>query len=251
MAKRTKILIGLILALALLVPASASASWGKNCSFGGKEENHCYAIAEWLMKNTGEEVKGVSSEIATTAMSVPNWESGDFITNEQWMSDPNSGRWVEDGQGAGFNNAHEEGREINGASLHWFYAYQTSVFALYVAPWTYEGWTYISYTLSDPSNNGEWCEKIGTVQVACQGGFVKYSKDVEVGMEAADTSAPENAGLDRTGVQHLDGNWYHWNEAEWRTENYVGEDEKAYVCAKGYEPGVAAYIKWGTPNNRC
>lgn len=240
---RAHCVAALIAALTVLLPASAGATWGNKCSLGST--HHCYAIAEWAMSGTGngggEEVKGLSSEIMTTAMSVPQWQSRDFVDDEQWMTAP-SGRWVEDGQ--------TSGNAIDCCSLHWFYAYQNGVYNEYVAPWTYEGWTWISYTLSDPENNGSWCEKIGAVQVACQGGFSKYATLVQVGMEAADEQQPENAGKDRTGVQHLDGNWYHWNGAEWVTQDYNGDAEGSYVCAKGFE-AIAGYINFGTPANKC
>jgi hypothetical protein len=72
-------------------------------------------------------------------------------------------------------------------------------------------------------------------------------------MEAADEQQPENAGLDRTGVQWTEGNWHHWAKAEWETVHYGSENktgESAYICAKGYE-AIAGYIKWGSPNNKC
>lgn len=238
----------------LLLPATASATWGKNCKFGN--EHHCYAVAEWSMSGSGEgggeEVKGVSSELETTSMHVPLWENGDFITNEQWMVDTR-GDWAEDGQIGGYNSATEEGREVNGTSLHWFYAYEEPYngFGIFVAPWTYEGFTPIQYTLWDPENNGWWCEKIELVQVSCQTSFKKYATDIEVGMEAADEEQPENAGrVYTTGAQHLNGGWYNWNSAEWRTVNYNGENESAYVCATGWKE-IAAYIRFGTPNNKC
>jgi hypothetical protein len=245
---QSRLLVGLAVAVSLLVPASANAVWGNNCQWSAA--HHCYAKAEWKMKGSGsgggEEVKGLSSEINTTAMWVPNWETQSFVSNEQWMANWKQNRWVEDGQTAGENKQTEEGREVNGQSLHWFYAYNNaSGYAEYVAPWTYPGWTWISYTLSDPGNNGSWCEKIGTVQVACQGGFTKYATDVQVGMEAADELRPENSGKDRTGVQHLDGNWYHWNQAQWETVNNDGTSEAGVVCVGGYE-AIAGYINFGT-----
>jgi hypothetical protein len=252
MTKRS-VLCVLTMAVALILPADASATWaGGKCSVSS--EDHCYGVASWEMSGSGEgggeEVKGLSSEIITSAMQVPLWYEGDFVDDEQWMTGK-YGHWVEDGQTAGNNVAEEEGREVNGTSLHWFYAYDNGSYNEYVAPWTYEGWTPIQYTLWDPENNGSWCEKIEKVQVACQSGFRKYATTVEVGMEAADEEAPENAGwVHSTGVQHLDGNWYTWNKAEWETVNYHRESVSAYVCTVGYQ-GIAAYVDWATPNNKC
>jgi hypothetical protein len=246
---------GLVVMLALLLPASALATWGNKCSAGNGQ--HCYATATYEMTGSGngggEEVKGLSSEIATTAMSVPLWESGNFVTNEQWMSDPR-GYWIEDGQIGGYNLWTEQGREVNGNSLHWFYASELGGFIVYVAPWTYPGWTYESYTLSDPGNNGVWCAKIGATEVgeSCRSGFRKYSNNVEVGMEAGDEQQPENAGLDRTGVQWTEGNWHNWAKAKVETVHDGGSPgESAYICAKANGSGIPGDIGWGSPNNRC
>jgi hypothetical protein len=60
--------------LATVLAPTASATWGRHCSAG--ENHHCYGIAEWEMTGSGngggEEVKGISGEIATDAMSVPS-----------------------------------------------------------------------------------------------------------------------------------------------------------------------------------
>jgi hypothetical protein len=248
--RKSPILSVLAFVACLVVPTSANATWANNCSQYGP---HCYALADWKMKGSGsgggEEVKGLSSEINTTAMSVPLWEGKAFVDDEQWMAQYQTNKWVEDGQMAGGNYQTEEGREVNGQSLHWFYAFNTgNIYSEYEAPWTYPGWTWISYTLSDPGSNGSWCEKIGTVQVACQGGFSKYGTEVQVGMEAADEVRPENSGKDRTGVQHLDGNWAYWNKAEWWMWNAAGstKDEQGYgICTTGFE-NIAGYVNWGT-----
>jgi hypothetical protein len=234
--------------MVLLVPASASAAWGNDCQQG--DPNHCYALADYKMTGSGngggEEVMGLSSEIATTAMNVPQWEYGAYVTNEQWMAHFQTNRWIEDGQQAGEPEATEEGREVNGQSLHWFYAFESSYgYSEYVAPWTYPGFTFESYTLSDPGSNGTWCEKIGEVQVACQGGFPKYATEVQVGMEAADEVRPSNSGKDHTGVQWTEGNWHHWAKARLRTFRPVEHTEEGVVCASPYE-SIPGYINFGT-----
>jgi hypothetical protein len=205
----------------------------------------------------GEEVKALSSQILTTVMNVPFWEEGAFVDDEQWMVDEhNIGKsnsyvhWIEDGQTAGNNYYTEEGREVNDDSLHWFYAYENGHYVEYVAPWTFPGWTWISYTLSDPSNNGSWCEKIEETQVACQSGFSKYANAVEVGMEAADQAQPENSGKDQTVVQHVNGDWYYWNEAKWSTVGPGDESEAGAMCVTGYED-IAGYVNFATPADLC
>ncbi len=247
-------LTGLVVVSWLLLPASASATWGNKCSLGNV--HHCYAVAEWPMTGSGngggEEVKGISSEFYTTAMLVPEWQQGDFVTNEQWMIGYN-GRWVEDGQIAGYNSPTEEGREVNYDSLHWFYAYENTgngSVPVYVAPWTYNGYEWRSYTLWDPGNNGTWCERIGEPQVACQSGFRKYATVAELGMEAADEQQPENGGKSRTGGQWLDGSWHHWLKANNETVDFNGDSEAGYVCVTPFE-AIPGYINFGTPTSHC
>src|SRR4051794_4409739 len=100
--KSTRVLT-VVAVLCLMFTASAAASWGKKasggaCSYG--ESHHCYAVAEWFMPKSNEKIEGLSTNVITTAMNVPYWQNGDFVTNEQWASFPGS-RWVEDGQTAG------------------------------------------------------------------------------------------------------------------------------------------------------
>jgi hypothetical protein len=228
-----------LVVVALAVPATASATWGGECKIKVEPEDyHCYGTAEWVMSNKGEEVKGLSSVIYTSAMYVPEWnlhEGQVFVSNEQWAIFPQDhGYWVEDGQLAGSEN--------NCCSLHKFYAYDEAK-GLHetTLPSTVEGYTWNSFTLEDPSNNGGWCERYGPSEtLACQGGYgyPAYAKAVEVGAEMSDETKPENSGKDQTGVQHLNGGWYHWNEAWW----YSNSKD---VCVGGYED-IAAYINWST-----
>jgi hypothetical protein len=243
---------GLALMLMLLLPASASATWGNGCS--NENNNHCYALAIWNMAGEGEEVKGMSSNFAVYHMYVwPSYNGhGQSLQDEQWMSDA-AGAWVEDGDLAGTHYYTEEGREENPYSIHWFYAYSYNGKTIpeYIAPWTYQGGEWIGYTLDDPSNNGTWCEQIQTTQVACQGGFPVYATRVELGMEAADEVQPENLAKSETGVQHRNGNWYHWNKAQLRTVKW-GEsgEEGAYVCIQSWA-SPAGYDTFGSPAAEC
>ncbi len=253
--------IVLCMLLCLIVPATASAEWGNKCN----AKLHCYGIARFKMKGTGagngEEAEAMSSEIVTDAMNVPGWEVGEgatsyVVTNEQWMRAP-KGNWVEDGQLAGDKNATEEGKEVNGKSLHWFYAYNNRVsegvnnYHEYNSPWTYPGWTPEAYALNDPNRNGTWCEIIGSVQVNCDGNYAMYATEVEIGMEAGDEQQPENMGyVQNTGVENQWGEWEYWKKAEIETINKMLQSEAGYTCAKSIasHPG---YISFGTPANEC
>ncbi len=234
--------------LSTLFAPPASATWGRGCQLGN--EHHCYAETRWSMNGngngSGEEVMGLSSEIFTWAMLVPEYLSHDFVTNEQWMGDI-SGGWAEDGQIAGYASATEEGHEVNNDSLHWFYAFDISgEFSIFVSPSTVEGWQWHSYTEEDPGRNGNWCARLGATTVACRSGFAKYSPSVTVGEEAGTEMTPENAGEDRTGAEFTNGSWYHWGPAVNETRSYSGESEKGYMCTRNYE-AYPGYIEWGTP----
>ncbi len=242
--------VALVAVFAFAVPAAANASWGKKCS----DESglyHCYAIAEWkTSEGSSEEVRGLSSEIQTREMQVPAWYDGDFVSNEQWMAQPGD-KWVEDGQIAGVDSPSEEGLEVNGKSLHWFYAYNNGSWGEYVAPWTYPGWIWQTYTLEDREANGHWCEKINLVWVSCQAGFHTYATKVAVGMEAADEIQPRNRGMDRTGTESKSGEWHEWPwGAVWVMQNNLNESEFGVTCVQGYEPPSGDVI-FGTPASEC
>jgi hypothetical protein len=178
--------------------------------------------------------------------------SNNFVTNEQWADFSSSGYWVEDGQQAGHDAPEEEGREVNDDSLHWFTSWEgTGGFHRYVAPWTYPGWTWIFYSLYDPNNNGEWCFKVGEATTKCvNGGFAKYANTVQIGTEAVDEAQPETSAKDLTVVQHLNGDWYTWNKASWKTFNSGWRNESAWMCVTGYG-STAGDINFATPNNLC
>ena len=239
------------LASATVLAPVASATWGKKCSAG--ETHHCYALSIWEMTGSGngggEEVMGESSEFYTVSMLVPYWEDHDFVTNEQWMSNP-AGGWAEDGQLAGYNYYTEEGHEVNDDSLHPFYAFDLhGVFTVWVDPETVEGYEWRSYTEEDPERNGTWCARFASTIVECKAGFDKYSNEVELGMEAGDEAQPENAGYARTGAQFTGGGWYHWGKEVNETRDYDDESEGAYICTRNYET-IPGYIEWGTPKSK-
>lgn len=241
--------------LATVLAPTASATWGRHCSAG--ENHHCYGIAEWAMtgsgNGTGEEVKGISGEIATDIMSVPLWENGDFITNEMWLNAPEAeGGWAEDGQIAGYDYHTEEGHEVNGSSLHPFYAYQENNgpgFSIYIYPGTVAAGSWQPYSEEDPSLNGYWCAGFGFGTAACKGGYPEFATDVQVGMEAADERQPQNAGQDHIIAQYTEGTWHTWPHAEYLSEYYYGESEAGYICAANYGGLAPGYTQWGTPSS--
>jgi hypothetical protein len=94
-------------------PRARVATWGNNCKIANS--HHCYDLAEWAM--TGhEEVRGAYEFQDTTAMDVPDSESGAFVDNEQWVSmyETKGGSWMENGQ---------QGGEYKGCcQIWWFFA---------------------------------------------------------------------------------------------------------------------------------
>jgi hypothetical protein len=246
--------ITLIAATALLsaslFESSANAAWGNGCT----SSDHCYALTEWAMSGSGngggEEVMGLASEIYTTAMLVPEWAKGRFVTNEQWMVGPNGG-WAEDGQLGGYDGVTEEGHEVNDDSLHWFYAFsigEPAKYSVYVAPWTVGGYEWNSYYEEDEERNGWWCARIGSEShpVACDGYFKPYATRVEMGMEAGDGEQPENAGKSRTSAQWTEGVWHRWEKAKDEVVSRERQSESGYICINKYE-SVPGAIEWGTP----
>jgi len=227
---KSRVILACIVGI-LVLPASASASWGSHCT---NHLPHCYALAYWPMEKAGEEVKGLSSNIYTTAMNVPDWnaEGENFVSNEEWAKFPlDHEYWVEAGQIAG-------GVTESNNIMHWFYAWDNSTgLHRYFSPYRVEGYTWNTYTLTSTGKES-WCATIGSTQVSCGlSGVGNVSKEVEVGMEATGETEPENSGHDQTSVQHMNGNWYHWNEADWWTESHT--------CVSLYE-WIAGNINFGT-----
>jgi hypothetical protein len=83
------------------------------------------------------------------------------------------GGWAEDGQLAGENVSTEEGHEVNGTSLHPFYAYEPNngegAFQVYVYPGTVAPGSWQSYSEEDTYSNGYWCAGFGFGTAACRG----------------------------------------------------------------------------------
>jgi hypothetical protein len=190
------------------------ATWGDNCKYVPSED-HCWATAEWDMTKTGEEIEGAESFQTTTTMSVPGWEDGYFVDNEEWtILSKNEEKWEEVGQ---------QGGEYKGCcSLWWFYAvnYGPNEYYQYVdAPYVWEvGLKERHYYATESvEHNGTWCvdtsgNGLEWLQDKCFSGFSVYSKKLEAGVEVATESKPGNAASVLVNGQHLNGYYYGWNE---------------------------------------
>ena len=100
MKKPVLVLITLTALASLLLPVTASASWGNGECYLN-EEHHCYAITEWAMMGGNESVMGATFVPDTTSIAVPEFAAGAFVTNEGWVNF-SSGGWMEAGQIAGY-----------------------------------------------------------------------------------------------------------------------------------------------------
>jgi hypothetical protein len=196
-----------------------AATWGRNgfCSksagYNGEGNHHCYAIATWLMSG-GERVLGTQAEIDSTAMSVPEWETGSFVTHEEWVDfgTPREERWVEVGNMGG------GGSPGSCCGVQWFYAasWGPNDFYSHQHIWNIPMNTYAFYAM-EWVGGSRWCYMIGPdweVTYACVEGFQGYSTELQVGMEVADERMPSSSGSDYVNAEWTDHSFHNWNFAE-------------------------------------
>jgi hypothetical protein len=233
--------IAIVLALIVIAPGTALATWGTKCSRGNG--HHCYAVANWQMSG-GEEVQGLDGNIDTTNMDVAEAASGAVVNDEQWAIFEPKGWWVEDGQQAG-----GDGGGVSCCQLRWFTAYDNaSGYTANESPWEQPPNTPNSYTLEDAyawgGPAGEWCFSINNGSAGCAGGFPVYSNRVETGMEAASEQEPVNSGRVETGVMWTNGAWHHWNRASLEDIQQNG-NPSTHVCTSQWQ-SYAGDINFGT-----
>ena len=211
-----------------------AAVWGNGCRRLPNNE-HCYAIASWAMTG-GEQVEGTESEQRTTNMNVPGWASGDMVNNEEWASFPGTGHWVEIGQKAGAYKSC--------CNLFWFYAFNgpSGYYEYNGPPYTWEVTpnTFNNYAMKS-IGNGVWCFDVGPTweqQVACDGGFQTYSKELQDGLEVAAESKPVNAGTVVVNATWTNGTIHTWNRAE-------DESTTPGLCWSHFQP-YPGNINYGT-----
>jgi hypothetical protein len=173
-------------------PKARSATWGNRCSSGAGEtyDHHCYALADWHM-HSSEYVEGAGALEYTNSMNVPYWEDGDFVTNEQWVLFTH-GRWVEMGSEGGYGGC---------CGLEAFKAEKSAERGEYreaaLGAASFRQW--IAYSM-DSEASGNWCFYIGNnkeLGEACSAVMERYSKELEVGEEAADEITPETRARSR------------------------------------------------------
>jgi hypothetical protein len=205
-----------------------AATWDGKCH--ASENTHCYALAQWYMKPSGERIIGSHYLLDMSAESYATPGGEQFIDDEEWMQPgpdgETQGGWAESGIIKRY-----------GTHQWWFYAFKDGKEPLkvYIEPpyttevtegeWDRQG--LIS------RGNGEYCVVIGWEYQDvywCQPvGFI-YSKQVEDGAEMADESTP----LDRSGAvsnyEGLEGKYWNWNKAEYYAIDHAGENVGLPVC---------------------
>ncbi len=204
-----------------------AATWGDKCSASGN--HHCYALAIWSM-HPSEYVLGSETIQNTSVMNVPDWEKGDFVSNEEWSGFYNGGAaqyWTEIGQIGGYGE--------NCCSIYAFKAYQNvNGFAIRIIgeqPKSAE-----NHYLMHAGGEGVWCWYVGPYGEGCVGGFEAYSKDLEDGTEMADEAQPLNAAWVETNWIGKEGYAYQWNFAEDGLFNEQGKQSYNGECVAKYTP---------------
>jgi hypothetical protein len=208
--------------------ARAASSWPCNLV------SHCYDLEEWHMGKPSEKVQGSETDIATTEMVVPGWESGAFVDDEEWVSFPerenaNGPWWVESGQ--------EAGSYRNNDQLYWFWAYNNASGYHEGNPgWPEEGWVFNAYSMQSQLDS-YWCVYVNGGNAGCPGGLLDYAKGLEVGGEYATLSAPVNNFEEQTNYTAVGGEVRPWNKAEtYRSPSTCSEP---FSRGPNYYPGNA------------
>lgn len=219
----------LLLGLAL-TPVSAQASWGpEHCSAG--EGHHCYALSYRNITSYGGVLASIDF-VDTLAASV---EAGGRVSNEQWISFPNTrseAEWIETGQVAGNPRGCCEEFPFYAEMLR-------GVYHEHLGASTVTFNSYNHYVLFDPEANGRWIIYWGCCEVGSYGGgWPAYLTEQEGGIEAATDSRPAVSG--RQEVAASDG-------GEWTPWSGAALFRMGGICASGNpESGAAGNIAWNT-----
>jgi len=217
--------------------AHAAATW--KCHLGGAEEEHCYALSEWVMKS-GESVEGAEAIVDTEQVDVYGWESGAFVDDEMWLS-WNSGpnQWAEAGQTAG--------EYINCCTLHPFVAWKVAGQPYKIVlnqGLTYTTNQYYQYQISGQSADGHWCLYLGESQVACPYFGPEYARSTQLedGMEVAANTWQANNGTNQV------NGWWSGARRHWNFDKLYRETDTCVLRPSGAPwPGDVQYATCQEP----
>ncbi len=185
-----------------MLASTAGARWGphKECYRDASESHHCYAVEAFEMSGYPREyADGAVADQYTAAMNIPGWESGDFVTNELWVSFPGNQNYLEDGQMSG--GALAGGAAGTCCALHPFYAETTNGNQYgYESPNFVGGANYNYYEIYDPCHCGLWgiwWENYGDVRNYSQ--YPAWNIDEEAGIEVGANKEP----IEANGKDHV------------------------------------------------
>lgn len=232
----------LMTAASLTVTAKAEASWP--CYRDASEEHHCYDLSAWHMRGcTLECVDGGVADIETRSVNVPGWESGDFVTNELWVSNHTTPGWVESGQLAGSYGC---------CSVHPFFAAKTTDgkhYYFYEQPGEIGLNQYNDYVIQDLDHSGIWRiywgkENTNWVEVHAYGGYWAQVDELEAGMEGGANTQPYNEGSQALAtVYGSPESWHSW-EGVYAKTHYLVKPSGNPSCITPWQnswPGNAVY----------
>lgn len=234
---RSVAVIAALGAIALVAPAAASA-----CAVS--ESSHCYAVTEWNMFGSPAQLIGTKDEVEIFYGTVPWWEHGDFLDNEEWVTFPQRSlsSWVEAGATIGPPYSGSEPRYFVARSYgpheYWEYVWPSAGPGFY---------NWFGFYLDEPYGaNGDWCLTWNWDKAPdnCFSGFPTVTKNVEAGLEFATSasSGANNNGRSFAWQQWTNGAWYRSWESAW---NHAVPYREAPLCenvpAPGYGSGSIAF----------
>jgi hypothetical protein len=223
-------------------PPIAHASWP--CYRSKEENHHCYALAQWHMVGCPKEcVEGGVADISTEIVEVPGWASGDFVTNEMWVSNHTSPAWVESGQIAG--------AEYSCCGMHPFFAAmaENEKFYFYEQPGEIGQKQYNDYVIQDLGHLGTWSiywgkENNGWVEEHQYGSLWSYADELEAGFEGGANTQPNNEGSQA--LASVYGNAWHPWEGGYATTKYYSTPG-ALFCIAPWQNSWPGNAKYATP----
>jgi hypothetical protein len=203
--------LAVVLAAFALLPTAAEARWGpnQNCS----QATHCYGLA---MRNTQN--YGSIDYSDTAGIKVYGWATGDFVTNEQWISWEREGipGWIEIGQIIG--------DYTDCCTLHPFIAEeQNHKFKIEISPAAVQPNAYNHYLIFDGEHNGSWHLYWGCADAQgpewCEvgrygGGWPALLAEQEAGIEISANTEPYAYGRQEVAAVN-EGPWYPWTGARY------------------------------------
>jgi hypothetical protein len=235
---RIRCLLLLPIIVAMVLPSSASASWGPvspRCSVG--ENHHCYALSERNIKQFGGVLSSIDFVDTTNADSFD-----EFSNEEEWISWPGvESGWLETGQAAG--------SPYSCCEMHSFFAEMTGTgtYSEYVASSTVPLNTYNHYVLYDGEANGTYGVYWGCCEVYKFFKRPAYIYEQEAGIEVATEARPRQWGRDEVAASD-GGEWTAWNGAKTFRSHGICMEPNKESPAEGNE-------MWGTlgapPNEEC